>query len=442
MTTSPSTNRAPIESKDQLVRYFEAGEKPAAEWRLGTEHEKFVYTRADLKPLPYNGDVGICSFLNGLKRFGWEPILEGETMIGLKQAGEGSITLEPGGQLELSGAPLDSVHETCAEVNTHLRQVREVADEVGVGLIGLGFTPTWTRDEMPWMPKGRYKIMRDYMPKVGTMGLDMMLRTCTVQVNMDYADEADMVLKFRVAMALQPLATALWANSPFTEGKPNGLLSRRAAVWHNTDPDRTGILPFIFEDGFGYERYVDYVLDVPMYFVYRDGYVDAAGQSFRDFLNGTLPALPGEKPTMADFEDHLSTIFPEVRLKQFLEMRGTDSGPWRRLCALPAFWAGLLYDRAALEEAWDVVKVWDAADRQALYDAVGFVRLLGLPHIVVWTPLAAYLVWRLRQRDLPAAPRIVTVVFTASICLSLAFDYVDVARWLMGERGPMVAPPG
>ena len=380
MTTSPSTDQRLIESKDQLVRYFEAGSKKPDDWRIGTEHEKFVFTHKGYQPLPYEGEVGIKAFLEGLQRFGWEPIKEGETTIGLTQKGHGSVSLEPGGQLELSGAPLRSVHQTCTEVNTHLKQVREIGEELDVGLIGLGFSPSWTREQMPWMPKGRYKIMREYMPKVGGMGLDMMLRTCTVQVNMDYASEADMVLKFRTAMALQPIATALWANSPFTEGKPNGLMSQRAMVWHDTDPDRTGLLPFIFEEDFGFERYVDYVLDVPMYFVYRDGYVDASGQSFRDFLDGKLPALPGEKPSMADFEDHLSTVFPEVRLKQFLEMRGTDSGPWRRLCALPAFWAGILYCTDCLHEAWDMVKDWTAEDRQKLYTDVpkmGFKAEIG-----------------------------------------------------------------
>ncbi|MCL9983767.1 MAG: glutamate--cysteine ligase, partial [Erythrobacter sp.] len=219
-------------------------------------------------------------------------------------------------------------------------------------------------------PKGRYDIMLRHMPRVGTMGLDMMLRTCTIQVNLDYQSEADMVKKFRVGLALQPLATALFANSPFTEGKPNGFLSYRSHIWSDTDPARTGMLPFVFEDGFGYERWARYMLDVPMYFVFRDGkYIDAAGLSFRDFLDGKLSVLPGERPTQSDWWDHLSTAFPEVRLKSFLEMRGADGGPWSRICALPAFWVGLLYDQGALDAAWDLVKGWTMEEREALRNA-------------------------------------------------------------------------
>jgi glutamate--cysteine ligase len=278
-----------------------------------------------------------------------------------------SVSLEPGGQFELSGAPLETLHQTCNEVHTHLHQVKTVAEEIGAGFIGLGFQPKARRDEIPIMPKGRYAIMRRYMPTRGALGLDMMLRTCTVQTNLDFGSEDDMRKKMRVGLALQPIATALFANSPFTEGRPNGYLSFRSMVWTDTDPDRTGDLPFAFEDGFGFERYVDYALDVPMYFVYRDGrYVDAAGQSFRDFLKGRLPALPGETPTMDDWANHLTTLFPEVRLKQYIEMRGADGGPWRRLCALPALWVGLLYDRAALDAAWALVRDWTAAERAAL----------------------------------------------------------------------------
>jgi glutamate--cysteine ligase len=365
----------PVESRQELVAYLEAGGKPKEDWRIGTEHEKFGFHKADLTPVPYEGPSGIAALLNEMsKRFGWEPVHEGENVIALKDPCcdlGGSITLEPGGQFELSGAPLKTVHETCAEVNGHLAQVREAGDALGIGMLGLGFSPKWTREETPRMPKGRYGIMTAYMPKVGTLGLDMMYRSCTVQVNLDFADEADMVKKLRVSLALQPVATALFANSPFTEGKPNGFLSFRSHIWTDTDKARTGMLPFAFEDGMGFERYVDYALGVPMYFVKRDGrYVDASGASFRDFLDGRLAQLPGEKPTLSDWADHLTTLFPEVRLKQFLEMRGADGGPWRRLCALPALWTGLLYDGASLEAAWSLVKDWTVEEQQALRDFV------------------------------------------------------------------------
>jgi glutamate--cysteine ligase len=308
--------------------------------------------------------------LDGLKRFGWEAVLEGETLIGLTQ-GKANVSLEPGGQFELSGAPLETIHETAAETASHLAEVRAVGDALGIGALGLGFQPSLRRDEIPWMPKGRYAIMRAYMPKRGREGHDMMLRTCTIQANLDFESEAAMVKKFRVSLALQPIATALFANSPFVEGKPSGFKSRRAQVWTDTDPDRTGDLPFVFESGFGFERYVDYALDVPMYFVLRDGrYIDVSGQSFRDFLAGRLPGLPGELPTSSDWADHLTTIFPEVRLKKYLEMRGADGGPEAHINALPALWAGVFYDGAALDAAWDLVKGWTREDRAALKAAV------------------------------------------------------------------------
>jgi glutamate--cysteine ligase len=363
----PQSGGGPIERHEQMAEYLAEGSKPASDWRIGTEHEKFGYCRDTLQPIPYDGPRSVKAVLEGLRdRFGWDPVMEGGHIIGLVKDGA-NVSLEPGGQLELSGAPLETVHQTCDEVNDHLRQVREVADIIGVEFIGLGAAPIWTHDQMPLMPKGRYKLMDGYMQKVGTMGTTMMRRTCTVQVNLDFGSEADMVKKFRVALALQPVATALFANSPFFEGQVNGHKSWRAKVWRNLDADRTGMLPFAFEDGFGFERYVDYALDVPMYFVYRDGkYINALGQSFRDFLKGELPALPGEKPTLSDFADHLTTIFPEARLKKFIEMRGADGGPWRRLCALPAFWVGLMYDQSALDSAWDLVKGWDADTRDGL----------------------------------------------------------------------------
>ncbi len=363
----PQTGGGPIENVGQLVDYLAAGSKPRADWRIGTEHEKFGYCRDTLRPLPYDGARSVRAVLEGLRdRYGWTPVMEGDHIIGLVKDGA-NVSLEPGGQLELSGAPLETIHQTCDEVNTHLREVRSVADQIGVGFIGLGAAPIWTHGQMPVMPKGRYGLMTRYMQSVGTHGLQMMYRTCTVQVNLDFGSEADMVQKLRVALALQPVATALFANSPFFESRPNGHKSWRSRIWRDLDPARTGTLPFVFDDGFGFEQYVDYALDVPMYFVYRDGrYIDALGQSFRDFLNGRLPALPGEVPTLSDFADHLTTIFPEARLKKFIEMRGADGGPWRRLCALPALWVGLIYDQGALDAAWDLAKGWDLETREAL----------------------------------------------------------------------------
>jgi glutamate--cysteine ligase len=369
MSAPPQAQGEPITGKAQLVAHLESGCKPRDQWRIGTEHEKFGFTRDDLRPLPYEGERSIRAVLEGLaERFGWTPVVENGNPIALVKD-KCNITLEPGGQLELSGAPLETLHETCAEVHRHLFEVKKVCSPLDVGMLGLGFAPTWRREDVHWMPKGRYGIMGAYMPKRGNLGLDMMLRTCTVQVNLDFASEADMVKKFRTSLALQPVATALFANSPFTEGKPNGFTSYRSHIWTDTDPDRCGILPFVFEEGMGFERYVDYILDVPMYFVYREGkYLDVAGQSFRDFMDAKLPGLPGETPTMSDWADHLTTVFPEVRLKRFLEMRGADGGPWKSLCALPALWVGLLYDSASLDAAWDLVKDWTHEDHQKLRD--------------------------------------------------------------------------
>lgn len=370
-TRTQTANDDPvIKSRDQLLAPMIEGEKPASQWRIGTEHEKFVYARSDFHAPRYDEPGGIRDILLALSGYGWQPVEENGNVIAMSGP-DGTVSLEPAGQLELSGAPLVNIHQTCAETGRHLTQVKAIGEKLGVGFIGTGMWPDKTREDLPMIPKGRYGIMSAYMPKVGNLGLDMMLRTCTIQVNLDYASEADMAQKFRVGLALQPLATALFANSPFTDGKPNGYLSYRSHIWSDTDPDRTGMLPFVFEDGFGYERYVDYMLDVPMYFVFRAGkYIDAAGQSFRDFLKGELPALPGELPTASDWQDHLSTAFPEVRLKSFLEMRGADGGPWNRICALPALWVGLLYDQGALDAAWDLVKGWDMAGREALRESV------------------------------------------------------------------------
>ncbi|KAI4367875.1 hypothetical protein MLD38_016498 [Melastoma candidum] len=355
-------------TKEDLIGYLASGCKPKEKWRIGTEHEKFGFEIQTLRPMKYEQ---IAELLNGIaERFDWEKVMEGEYIIGLKQ-GKQSISLEPGGQFELSGAPLETLHQTCAEVNSHLYQVKAVAEEMGIGFLGIGFQPKWGLKDIPVMPKGRYDIMRNYMPKVGTLGLDMMFRTCTVQVNLDFSSEADMIRKFRVGLALQPIATALFANSPFTEGKPNGFLSMRSQIWTDTDNNRAGMLPFVFDNSFGFEQYVDYALDVPMYFVYRKKkYIDCAGMSFRDFLAGRLPCIPGELPNLNDWENHLTTIFPEVRLKRYLEMRGADGGPWRRLCALPAFWVGLLYDEVSLQNVLDMIADWTPEERLMLRNKV------------------------------------------------------------------------
>jgi len=365
-----TTLAEPVRGLSELVDYFASGNKPREKWRIGAEHEKFAFQLDTLRRPSYEGSTGIEAMLKGMMRFGWKGYYENDKLIALLRDGA-SVTLEPGGQFELSGAPLETIHDICAETGQHLEEVKAVASELGLGFLGLGFSPLWTREETPVMPKGRYNIMRSYMPKKGKLGLDMMLRTCTVQANLDYADEADMVLKFRVSLALQPIATALFANSPFTEGKPNGFMSARANVWTDTDPDRTGMLDFVFADDFGFERYAKYALDVPMYFVAgkrlgRESYIDVSGQDFKAFMAGELPTLPGVLPTIDDWADHLTTLFPEVRLKKYLEMRGADGGPWGRLCALPALWAGLLYDQVSLEAAWDLVKSWTTQDHNAL----------------------------------------------------------------------------
>ena len=378
MAETPSPT---IESRSQLIEAISRGSKPKSDWRIGTEHEKFTFHRDGFKPVPYEGENGIGALLDKVQaETAWLPYYDRDKVIGLNNPlGGGAISLEPGGQFELSGAPLETIHQTCTEANEHLKLLRKFTEPMGIDFLGIGVTPTWTLDEIPAMPKSRYGIMKPYMEKVGTLGTSMMFRSATVQVNLDFASEADMVKKLRVSVALQPIATALFANSPFLEGKPNGLLSFRSHIWLNTDKDRTGMLPFAFEDGMGFERYVDYALDVPMYFVIRNGqYINCAGESFKAFLDGKLPQLPGEKPTLKDWEDHLSTLFPEVRMKQYLEMRGADGAPWQGICALPAFWVGLLYDDAALDAAWDLVKDWTEEERQALR--------LGVPRTALKTP--------------------------------------------------------
>ena len=374
----PQSGGGPIESLDQLAAYMESGCKPPADWRIGTEHEKFGWIDNGAAPLPYDGPASVKVVLEGLRdRFGWQPVLEQGALIGLSRNGA-NVSLEPGGQLELSGAPLTDVHAVAAELDQHLAEVAQIAGPLGIGFSGLGAAPIWRHEDMPVMPKGRYRLMTEYMGRVGTHGTQMMYRTCTVQVNLDYASEADMVKKLRVALALQPVATALFASSPFFEGKPNGHRSWRSRIWRSLDDSRTGMLPFAFESGMGFQAYVDWVLDVPMYFVYRDGqYIDARGQSFRDFLNGKLPALPGEKPTLSDWADHMTTVFPEARVKKYIEMRGADCGDRAHIIALPAFWVGLMYDQTALDAAWDLVKGFDAETREGLRVAASVSALAG-----------------------------------------------------------------
>ena len=360
-----------VETRDELVGWLEAGCKPASAFRVGAEHEKVPFYTADLTPVPYEGASGIRALLEGMRsQLGWEAIEDAGNIIGLFDTTRGgAISLEPGGQFELSGAAFETVHETSAEVETHLSQVKQIGGALGIGFLALGMSPKWTLAQTPVMPKGRYQIMARYMPKVGSRGIDMMFRTATVQSNLDFSSEADMVRKLRVGLALQPMITALFANSPFTDGKLNGFLSARSEIWRDTDNARSGMLPFAFEPGMGFERYVDYALDVPMYFVKRGAiYHDVAGASFRDLLTGILPALPGERATISDWANHLSTIFPEVRLKRYLEMRGADVGPVDRICALSALMVGLYYDNTALDAAWELVKGWSATERQQLRD--------------------------------------------------------------------------
>lgn len=375
-----------IQGRDQLVADLERGCKPRSAFRIGTEHEKFIFRRANLSPAPYDGEAGIGALLQALVAQGpFTPVLEDGNVIALTGQDGSSITLEPGGQFEMAGTPRETLHQTCAEVNQHLTLLSGVTESLGLGMLGMGFHPTAPRKDIPWMPKGRYAIMREHMPKVGNLGLDMMLRTCTIQCALDFADEADMVQKLRVALSVQPIVTALFANAPLTESKPNGFKSYRAHIWTDTDPQRCGNMPFVFEDGMGFERYVDYLLDVPMYFVKRGSrHINAAGKSFRAFMDGKLDVVPGERPTMADWEDQLSVAFPEVRLKHYLELRGADGGPWNRICALPAFWTGLLYNSGSLDQAWQMVKDWTQIDRDAaLHDTAR----LGLEASVARRPV-------------------------------------------------------
>ncbi|MDW5314114.1 glutamate--cysteine ligase [Rhizobium sp. PL01] len=369
-----TTDQTPVTSVADLTEYLAEGNKPEDKFRIGTEHEKFAFFKADNSPVPYFGEASISALLNGMaEKTGWDPIIDAGNIIGLaEQSGQGAISLEPGGQFELSGAPLENLHQTCKESNRHLAVLREIAEPLGIRFLGIGGSPKWTLAETPRMPKSRYDIMSRYMPKVGTQGLDMMYRTCTIQVNLDFSSEEDMRRKMQVSLKLQPLSTALFASSPFTDGKPNGLLSWRGDIWRDTDNQRAGVLPAVFNADFGFEDYVKWALDVPMYFVVRDGkYHDCTHVTFRQFMNGALKGeLADWEPNMGDWTNHLSTLFPDVRLKRFLEMRGADGGPWRRICALPAFWVGLLYDGAALDAAEDLTRDWTYEDTLAMRNAV------------------------------------------------------------------------
>lgn len=355
-----------IESKDQLIDFIKSGEKNPANFKIGTEHEKFVFNLSNNRPVKYDGEKGIKDLLTSLEEFGWKTIKEGNNIIALSRSGAlggGSITLEPAGQFELSGAMLETVHETIKEIIDHKSQISLVGKKLDLGFLSLGFAPNWKREEMPVMPKERYQVMKRYMPTKGNHGLDMMFRSCTSQVNLDYSSEEDMIKKFRISLLAQPIVTALFANSPFKDGKLNNYKSYRSEVWKDTDPDRTGILPFVFKDNMGYESYVNYALEVPMYFIYRDGnYIDLAGSSFKDFIEGKLDKVSNYSATIEDWELHLTTIFPEVRLKTYLEMRGADAGGIAQICSLSAFWTGLLYNNDSLNKAGELFNDIDVAE--------------------------------------------------------------------------------
>ena len=430
----PQSGGGPIEDFAALADLLASGNKPKADWRIGTEHEKFGWLTDTRAPLPYAGARSISALFAGLQaRHGWTPLVEGDNVIGLTRNGA-NISLEPGGQFELSGAAVANLNETAAELQTHLDEVRGIAEPLGIRFMGIGAAPEWQHQDMPVMPKGRYRLMTDYMASVGTHGTQMMYRTCTTQVNLDYASEADMVQKLRVALALQPVATALFASSPFFEGRLNGHKSWRSRIWRGLDNSRTGMLPFAFDEGFGFQAYVDWVLDVPMYFVFRDGrYINALGQSFRDFLAGKLPALPGEKPTLSDWADHMTTVFPEARVKKFIEMRGADCGDQAHIDALPAFWVGLMYDQTALDAAWDLVKGLDAATREGLrvdasvhglQAAAEGVKLLDLARAAVGLSHAGLAARGLGEER-----------FLAPLVQSLAREEVQADRWLKLYHG-------
>jgi glutamate--cysteine ligase len=431
----PQSGGGPIEDFAQLAEYMASGCKPKADWRIGSEHEKFGWLTDSRAPLPYAGERSISALFAGLEaRFGWTPVREGENVIGLTRNGA-NVSLEPGGQFELSGAPLATLHEIAAELQNHLDEVRASAAPLGIKFMGIGAAPEWSHETMPVMPKGRYKLMTDYMGRVGTHGTQMMYRTSTVQVNLDFASEADMVQKLRVALALQPVATALFASSPFFDGKLNGHKSWRSRIWRGLDNSRTGMLPWAFEDGMGFQRYVDWVLDVPMYFVYRDGkYINALGQSFRAFLKGELPAMPGEKPTLSDWADHMTTVFPEARVKKYIEMRGADCGDQAHINGLSAFWVGLMYEQSALDAAWDLVKGFDAETRETLRVAASEKALQGEAAGVKLLDLSRAAV-ALSQAGLKARG-LGEEIYLTPLVQSLKSGTTQADRWLRDYHGP------
>jgi glutamate--cysteine ligase len=354
---------APIEAVDQLVEFLRRSEKPPERWRVGTEHEKVGLWVPELRPVPYEGERGIAALLDAVAESdGWTRLREGEHLVALRKDGA-SVTLEPGGQLELSGAPLRTIHETCSEFQTHLAMMKRVCEPLGIVWLGLGMHPIHGVPEIPSMPKSRYRIMRSYLPARGSLSLEMMYATATVQANYDFSDEADMVAKMRTALAVSPIVSAIFANSSLSEGKANGFVSRRLHIWQHTDPERTGLLPFVFEPDMGYRRYIEWALDVPMFFFVREGsYHPAGGMTFRRFLR---EGWGEQRATFADFDRHLTTLFPEVRLKHVIEVRGADAVPPGLTCSLPALWKGILYDADALEAAWRLVGDATQEEREA-----------------------------------------------------------------------------
>ncbi|MGB1360947.1 MAG: glutamate--cysteine ligase [Alphaproteobacteria bacterium] len=430
-----------ITNKQQLIDYFYNACKPKEQWRIGTEHEKFLFNKETKKRLTYDGDCSIKTILEKMQNDYFTPITEDGNIIGLKGKNGDSVTLEPGGQFELSGAPLKNIHETCMETNKHLTEVRKICDEIGAIAISLGYDPVSAVEDIKWMPKGRYGLMKRYMPTKGNSGTSMMTLSCTVQVNLDYSSQEDMVKKMQVGFALQPLATAIFANSTIVKGKSTDYQSYRSELWKDTDPDRCGIPEFIFDDDMSFEKWTDYILDVPMYFVYRDGvYHDVLGLSFRDFMDGKLKGFEGELPTIKDWEDHLTVAFPEVRMKGFIEMRGADNGAWDKLCALPAFWVGLLYDEETLDQVYEYIKQFDKHDIIKARDDVtksGFDTKMGNKTIhEIGIDIIDYAYQGLEKRDVKNADGYNETKFLDSIkeVIDTKKTYADISKELLIEN--------
>lgn len=358
---------AVVTRRDPLIAYFATGAKPRSEWRIGTEYEKVAVERKTGRAARYFGRNGIEELLRRLAdRYGWTPRSEGDHVIAL-QGERATITLEPGAQVELSGEPCESIHCAHAELTEHVSQIVSVGEEIGIAFLGLGMQPLSPVEDIEWVPKARYGIMGPYMQKVGTLGHRMMKQTATVQTNIDFSDERDAMEKMRVTMGLSPILTAMFANSPICDGRLNGYMSFRQHVWTDTDRDRCGLLPFVFSRDAGFEDYADWALGVPMYFIRRDDrFVDLSGLPFREFLK---KGAAGHHATLADWQLHLTTLFPEVRLKTYIEVRSVDSQPPERMLALPALMKGVLYDADCLLGAWDLVKGWSFGERLDLYDA-------------------------------------------------------------------------